>query len=97
MEDRAFFVSPGHQELLRGANYRNEGRNVDLLLAHSLPTKRAFMQALGRVGRYSDTATRWILRGVDQVDKMVEARHLAKLSAHSVDIRRKSIQIASVN
>ena len=52
---------------MRGLDYRTKNRNgLALLIASPLSSERAFMQALGRVGRYDSSCKRFILRGTRQ-------------------------------
>ena len=53
-------------QLMRGVDYRNKGKGIDLLLARDFPTTRSYVQGLGRVGRYSEPCDRF------QLDTMQE-------------------------
>ena len=53
------------EEHMRGIDYTTEDpRGISLLIAKRLKTKRAFIQALGRVGRYGANCQRFVLRSV---------------------------------
>lgn len=63
---RALIVTPDFVYLMRGINYRTT-TSIHLLICTSLPTEREYQQALGRVGRFTDSGTRSILKGVSEV------------------------------
>ena len=73
---------------MRGVDYRmgekgdtenNDG--IDLLLAAPFSNERAFEQGLARVGRYTEPCTRYILSGIDNVDKLQENKLTLKLAS----------------
>ena len=50
-------------DYMRGVDYRSNN-GIDLMIAKQLPNKRAYEQALGRVGRYGEPCSRHILEGL---------------------------------
>ena len=53
---------------MRGVDYNSvSGKGIDLLIARGLPNHRALIQALGRVGRYSEPCGRYRLPDLDQL------------------------------
>lgn len=58
------------EEAMRGVDYRStDGSGIKLLLARDFPSERAFVQALGRVGRYLEPCERFIQEGLTPVNK----------------------------
>ena len=54
---------------MRGCDYgTNEPQGIALLLATPLTSERAFVQALGRVGRYGSRCNRFILARAKEHD-----------------------------
>ena len=69
---RVIVVTPEQQLILRGSDFRNPF-GIDLLIATEFATERAYIQALGRVGRGTDPCGRFLLKGTSPVDKIAEA------------------------
>ena len=44
---------------MRGVDYRCKAHGIDLLLARDFPNTRAYVQGLGRVGRYGERCDRF--------------------------------------
>ena len=69
-----------HPDAMRGVDYRAcSGGGLKLLLARSLPNQRAYIQSLGRVGRYAEACDRYILEGVNAVDEDAQIALCSKL------------------
>ena len=63
LEDETVIITD--LELIRGVDYKSsDGKGLELLIAHTLPTKRALIQLLGRVGRYNEDCARFKLEGM---------------------------------
>ena len=58
--------------LMRGVDYRCEA-GIDLFIDTPASNERAYLQALGRVGRYNDVCTRYVR---DDLDKRFETKQL---------------------
>ena len=52
------------EEYMRGVDYRSS-YGIDLMLAKQLSNKRAYEQALGRVGRYGEPCSRYMVSGLE--------------------------------
>ena len=65
---------------MRGVDYRSgDGSGISLLLARDLPNQRAYVQALGRVGRYAETCKRFAQEGIQLVNNKDEIKNLHKI------------------
>ena len=63
LEDETIIITD--LELIRGVDYKSsDGKGLELLIAHTLPTKRALIQLIGRVGRYNEDCARFKLEGM---------------------------------
>ena len=56
-------------ELMRGVDFRAPLTGITLFLCGSMANRRELQQALGRVGRNGDAARRYLMAGVDAVDR----------------------------
>ena len=78
-------LQPGHvyfvsQEInMRGIDYRSEN-GIELLICNPLSNERAYIQALGRVGRYGEPCGRWILEGVPSISSVKEQETRMRLA-----------------
>ena len=62
-------------DLMRGVDYRTkEGKGIKLLIARDSPNRCEYVQALGRVGRYGEPCERFIVPGVQPVNRTQELR-----------------------
>ena len=52
------------EEYMRGVDYRST-YGIDLMIAKQLSNKRAYEQALGRVGRYGEPCSRYMIEGLE--------------------------------
>ena len=52
------------EEYMRGVDYRST-YGIDLMIAKQLSNKRAYEQALGRVGRYGEPCSRYMDEGLE--------------------------------
>ena len=50
---------------MRGCDYRCK-TGIDLLIATPLSHERAYLQAIGRVGRYTDQGSRFKITGMSE-------------------------------
>ena len=81
-DDLLFITDP---DLLRGVDYRadedaNVAEGLSIMIMESLPTKRAFLQAMGRVGRCNESYLRFVWDGlVNEVDLELESHIRARL------------------
>ena len=64
--------------MMRGLDYRSASGFI-LVIATQLKNHRAFMQALGRVGRYEEPCERYIEPGLEPVDNVAETTMFGKL------------------
>ena len=56
--------------LMRGFDYRSaDGKGIALMMCLGFDTRRGYIQALGRVGRFNDPCKRFILKGSPMVDE----------------------------
>ena len=76
---------------MRGVDYRSESGFV-LVIARTLPNTRALIQALGRVGRYSEPCQRFVEPGVTPVDMKLEKQMFGDLLHGKRDEPRKASQ-----
>ena len=57
-------------DMMRGVNYGTDcDKGIALLVAKGFSSRRGYIQALGRVGRNREPCARYLLEGVDGVDK----------------------------
>ena len=57
-------------DMMRGVNYGTDcNKGIALLVAKGFSSRRGYIQALGRVGRNAEPCARYLLEGVDEVDK----------------------------
>ena len=73
-------------DLVRGVDYKScDGRGIELLITHSLPSKRELKQLLGRVGRYGEDCARYHLDSmssnslVDTKSELNIARNISRI------------------
>ena len=52
------------EKYMRGVDYRSI-YGIDLMIAKQLSNKRAYEQALGRVGRYGEPCSRYMVEGLE--------------------------------
>ena len=64
--------------LMRGFDYRSKC-GIALLIAAPLDNSRAYMQALGRAGRMDEQCKRFVIEGIETVDKVKKTRSLERL------------------
>ena len=57
---------------MRGLDYRAKQHDIKLIIARDFPNLRAFIQALGRVGRYDEDCERYLVPGLTPVNKEEE-------------------------
>ena len=56
-------------DFIRGFNFRAlQGKNLHFVQYASFKSYRDRMQGLGRVGRYNDLCTRYLVKGVSEID-----------------------------
>lgn len=63
---------------MRGVDYRSTD-GISLLIAKPLQSKRAYEQALGRVGRYDEKCKRYLLDRVNKYDEMQELQIIGRI------------------
>ena len=61
--------------MMRGVDYRSDGKGLVLVIGKSFSTARDAEQGLARVGRFGDQSYRTILKGIELVDKDAYARN----------------------
>jgi hypothetical protein len=61
------------EAMMRGVDYRSDGRGLLLVVAKSFSTSRDAAQGLARVGRFGDNCARMVLKGVEIVDVNLNA------------------------
>ena len=88
-------LQPGHvyfvsQEIhMRGIDYRSEN-GIELLICNPLSNERAYIQALGRVGRYGEPCGRWILEGVPSISSVKEQETRMRLAKQVGLLKKKA-------
>ena len=68
--------------LARGVDYRAAAgtAGIALLVMHTCPSERDYVQLLGRVGRYKEPCKRFVLSGLEQtIDVIAEAQLISRL------------------
>ena len=58
---------------MRGVDYRSDGKGLLLVINKTFTTKRDAEQGLARVGRFGDMGHRVLVKGIELVDKIVNA------------------------
>ena len=61
------------EAMMRGVDYRSDGKGLLLVVAKSFSTNRDAEQGLARVGRFGDNCARMVLKGVEIVDVNVNS------------------------
>jgi hypothetical protein len=61
------------EAMMRGVDYRSDGKGLLLVVAKSFSTNRDAEQGLARVGRFGDNCARMLVQGVDLVDSNLNA------------------------
>jgi hypothetical protein len=61
------------EAMMRGVDYRSDGKGLLLVIAKSFSTTRDAAQGLARVGRFGDNCARMLVQGVDLVDSNLNA------------------------
>jgi len=67
-EGRYPIVVVADEAMMRGVDYRSDGRGMLLVIAKSFSTSRDAAQGLARVGRFGDNCARMVVKGVEIVD-----------------------------
>ena len=67
-EGRYPIVVVADEAMMRGVDYRSDGKGLLLVIAKSFSTTRDAAQGLAKVGRFGDNCARTIVKGVDLVD-----------------------------
>ena len=62
---------------MRGVDYRSDPHGIDELIANQFPNQRAYLQGLGRVGRYNEPCERFILSGLNETVNKEQKEALA--------------------
>ena len=73
--------------LMRGINYRSP-LPIHLLIATSFDTKRGYLQALGRVKRFSDRGSRAKLQNVPPFDELTDVENSGRLDQITQEMRK---------
>ena len=71
------------ERLMRGFDYRAPTTGFALLIAKQLPNKRAYLQALGRVGRMGEDASWYKLSNVG-IPQNIATAHGGRILAHYI-------------
>jgi hypothetical protein len=61
------------EAMMRGVDYRSDGKGLLLVVAKSFSTNRDAEQGLARVGRFGDNCARMLVTGVEIVDANLNA------------------------
>ena len=83
---RALIVTSAEPLLMRGVNYRSQ-LPIHLLIACSLSSTRGYLQAQGRVKRFSDRGSRALLKGVAKVDTDAEVTAQGQLFKQCLELK----------
>ena len=68
--------------LVRGVDYKSrDGRGLELLVTHCLPSRRELKQLLGRVGRYGEDCARYHLAEMP-TDSLVDIQNEATVAGN---------------
>ena len=57
------------EAMMRGVDYRSDGKGLLLVINKTFSTKRDAEQGLARVGRFGDVCVRFLVKGVELVDR----------------------------
>jgi hypothetical protein len=80
---------------MRGVDYRAPLTGITLIVALPFRHEREATQALARVGRYKEPCARYLLDGVDLIDKLQCAAYIAGLLTYSNLSKRVQAKKAS--
>jgi hypothetical protein len=80
---------------MRGVDYRAPLTGITLIVALPFRHEREATQALARVGRYKEPCARYLLDGVDLIDKLQCAAYIAGLLTYSNSSKRVQAKKAS--
>ena len=61
------------EAMMRGVDYRSDGKGLLLVVNKTFSTKRDAEQGLARVGRFGDVGLRVLVKGIELVDKLSNA------------------------
>ena len=61
------------EAMMRGVDYRSDGKGLLLVINKTFSTKRDAEQGLARVGRFGDVSLRVLVKGIELVDKLSNA------------------------
>ena len=61
------------EAMMRGVDYRSDGKGLLLVINKTFTTNRDAEQGLARVGRFGDVSLRVLVKGIELVDKIVNA------------------------
>ena len=81
-----------NKKLMRGVDYRvlSGTEGISLLVMSCFESTRAYIQALGRVGRFNEQAKRFIWdRLQETVDKDAEIGTIARLRAKKLELKSR--------
>jgi hypothetical protein len=70
-------VLVSEEAMMRGLDYRSDGKGLVLVIGKSFSTARDAEQGLARVGRFGDQSYRTILKRMELVDKYANARNFS--------------------
>ena len=61
------------EAMMRGVDYRSDGKGLLLVINKTFTTNRDAEQGLARVGRFGDHGCRVLVKGIELVDKISNA------------------------
>ena len=76
---------------MRGFDFRAPKKGITLLICRPCRNLRQYTQALFRVGRHGDPCERYILQGVQGIDRAERANYAAKLVSTNEIISKNEV------
>ena len=61
------------EAMMRGVDYRSDGKGLLLVIQKTFTTNRDAEQGLARVGRFGDVCVRFLVKGIELVDQIANA------------------------
>jgi len=97
--DKYPIVVVTNEDDLRGIDFRAPKAGLLFVMAASFSNERAYMQALGRVGRMRELCSRWKVQDVPDVDQLRQLEELGQLRriGMSIGVQQKQWQPKAKN